>query len=378
MNAEEPIREEATGAADESVGLAERLRRIHRRAQQDMPALARIAVALYDPDTDALKTFAHSRDGNDPLDRYEARLAEVPSLQSLADTGGMRRVGDMHTFGTDSTHSTVLRQDYRSSITWPFYRGMRLAGFLFMNATEPNYFSTDTVRRLEFVRELLVLMVLNTLKTVETINATVTVAKEVSHYRDEETGSHIDRVAHYARFIARERAGAEGLSDEFVEMLHMFSPLHDLGKVAVPDSVLLKPGRLTAEEFEIMKGHTTRGSDMVQRILRTAGMDLARHGQLLFNVVRHHHESFAGGGYPDGLWGRLIPLEARIVAVADVFDALTSRRPYKEPWPVEKALDLLREERGQKFDPDCVDAFLSVLDEVLAVKERFKDDATFD
>ncbi len=145
-------------------------------------------------------------------------------------------------------------------------------------------------------------------------------------------------------------------------------PLHDVGKVGIPDMILLKPDRLSEAEFTIMKQHAVHGWE----ILKDSSSQLVR---LAARIAISHHEKFDGSGYPAGLAGDSIPLEGRIVAVADVFDALTSTRPYKVAWPMEKAVEFLVEQRGRHFDPACVDAFLSDLNEVLGIKAAFRDHA---
>ncbi len=168
-------------------------------------------------------------------------------------------------------------------------------------------------------------------------------------------------MAHYSYLIAKEL----GLEDSFSYMILKASPMHDVGKIAIPDNILLKPGRLTPEEFEIIKTHTTAGYE----ILYGSEIPLLN---LSAEIALTHHEKYNGKGYPKGLKGEEIPISGRIVAVADVFDALTSKRPYKEPWPIEKAINLLKGERGEHFDPQCIDAFFNVLDEILKIKEKFK------
>ncbi|ARJ64307.1 two-component system response regulator [Magnetospirillum sp. ME-1] len=185
---------------------------------------------------------------------------------------------------------------------------------------------------------------------------------KAAEYRDPETGAHIERMARYSALIAR-RLGFEA---EAVDRLELAAPMHDVGKVGIPDMILLKPDRLTETEFVVMKQHASYGWD----ILKDSSSQLVRLAAL---IARTHHEKYDGSGYPAGLAGEAIPMEGRIVAVADVFDALTSTRPYKTPWSVEKAVAFLEEQRGRHFDPACVDAFLSDLDEVLRIKAEFRD-----
>jgi len=185
---------------------------------------------------------------------------------------------------------------------------------------------------------------------------------KAAEYRDPETASHLNRMSYYSRLIARNL----GFGEEEQEIILEASPMHDVGKVGTPDHILLKPGRLDAEEFDIMKQHASCGYD----ILRQGSSRLM---QVAAEIAVTHHEKFNGKGYPNGLQGEDIPLRGRIVAVADVFDALTSERPYKKAWPVEEAVDLLKSESGEHFDPQCVDAFLTSLDEAMEIMKRFQE-----
>jgi len=175
-------------------------------------------------------------------------------------------------------------------------------------------------------------------------------------YRDNDTGDHTWRVARYSQIIAE----ALGLPPEMCRRLYLAAPLHDVGKVAVPDGILLKKGSLTAEEFAVVRTHTEVG----RRILGDSASELI---QLAAEIADAHHEKWDGSGYPNGLAGMAIPLSARIVAVADVFDALTTVRPYKEAMPREEALRCLRAESGRHFDPDCIAAFVSRWTDIVAV-----------
>lgn len=185
---------------------------------------------------------------------------------------------------------------------------------------------------------------------------------KAAEYRDPETGVHIERMARYSSLIARRL----GWGAEAVERLELAAPMHDVGKVGIPDMILLKPDRLTEGEFAIMKQHAAYGWE----ILKGSSSGLV---QLAARIALTHHEKFDGSGYPNGRAGEDIPLEGRIVAVADVFDALTSNRPYKAAWPLDKAADFLQEQRGRHFDPACVDAFLAEMEAVLRIRETFRD-----
>lgn len=194
---------------------------------------------------------------------------------------------------------------------------------------------------------------------------TITRLSRAAEFRDPETGAHIQRMAHYSALIA----GQLGLGEAFAEALLMAAPMHDVGKLGIPDTILLKPGRLTPEEFTVMKRHPQIGHD----ILKDSSSSILRLGAA---IALTHHEKFDGSGYPQGVAGDAIPIEGRIVAVADVFDALTSSRPYKPAWPIARAIALLREGRGSHFDPACVDALFNAWERVLEVRSRYQDGDT--
>jgi len=181
-----------------------------------------------------------------------------------------------------------------------------------------------------------------------------------AEYRDNETGLHIVRMSKISALLG----DAVGMGRESCELLLNASPMHDIGKIGIPDHILLKPGRFEPDEWEIMKSHTTIGAD----ILSGDDSDILNMAR---EIAFTHHEKWDGSGYPRGLQGENIPLEGRIVAVADVFDALTSERPYKRAWPIEDALDFVRSQRGQHFDPQLVDLFMENLPAVLEIRNRF-------
>lgn len=190
---------------------------------------------------------------------------------------------------------------------------------------------------------------------------TILLLCRASEYRDQETGEHIKRMAQFSRLIAEEL----GLSVEEQDLILNAAPMHDIGKVGTPDHILLKQGKLDADEMAIMRDHASIG----HAILKTSQVRML---QLAAEIAYTHHERFDGTGYPVGLKGEEIPIAGRIVAVADVFDALTSARPYKKAWPIENAKQYLIENRGTHFDPRCVDALLKRWPEVEEIRAGFK------
>ncbi|RBW47570.1 two-component system response regulator [Psychromonas sp. B3M02] len=185
---------------------------------------------------------------------------------------------------------------------------------------------------------------------------------KASEYKDNETGMHILRMSHYSKVISLACGHSRKEADD---LLHA-APMHDIGKIGIPDRIMLKPGKLTDEEFEEMKKHPEIGAE----ILGESDSDLI---ELAKVVAMTHHEKWDGSGYPKQLKGEEIPIVGRIVALADVFDALTSKRPYKHAWPVEEAVDFIKSQKGKHFDPKLVDIFEQELDKILEIKNNWKD-----
>lgn len=207
-------------------------------------------------------------------------------------------------------------------------------------------------------------------------DVTILVMASLAETRDNETGNHIRRTQHYIKALSgglREHPRFQAfLTDHAIEMLFKSAPLHDIGKVGIPDRILLKPGRFTPEEFEIMKAHTTLGYKAIEHAEAALGtpvafLDMAK------QIALYHQEKWDGSGYPEGLSGTRIPLSARLMAIADVYDALISRRVYKEGMPHEKAVAIIIDGRGSHFDPDLVDAFFAITGQFQAIAQRFAD-----
>ncbi len=213
------------------------------------------------------------------------------------------------------------------------------------------------------------------LLALETRELLIFTLAKLAESRDSDTGAHLERVRTYSRIVAEYLSHLpkyrEQINAEFVRLIYLTSPLHDIGKVAVPDQVLLKPGPLTEDEFAVMRTHTTRGAETLDAALRQ--YPSARFLRMARDIAASHHEWFDGSGYPRGLAGTDIPLAGRIVALADTYDALTSKRVYKEAYSHEKARTTVIKDRGSHFDPDVVDAFLANEASFVAVQQALSD-----
>ncbi len=197
---------------------------------------------------------------------------------------------------------------------------------------------------------------------------------KLADYRSKETGYHLERVQDYTRILALDLMDNHpemDLSRQKAEEISRLSPLHDLGKVAIPDRILNKPGKLTPEEFEIMQTHAAIGGNILKDIFDSSG---AAYLKVAYEIARHHHEKWNGRGYPDGLEGEMIPVSARIMALADVYDAMSSKRCYKESFPHSKVKEIIVSEKGMHFDPRIVDSFLRQEDRWLEIRAKYQED----
>ena len=367
--------DDSLGFLNENLPIVEKLAQLHKAVRTSLPFIQRVAVALYDEKSDLLKTFVHSSDAQHPLVHYQARLADARSLREVVRLGRPRVVNDLRIFspGVHEHSKRLLAEGYGASYTMPMYIRGRFCGLVFFNSRERDVFNDAVLHQLDLFGHLLSLTIINELQNMQTLVNAVHTARDMARQRDNETGAHLDRMSRYARLIAVHLADKYRLDDNFIEHLFMFSPLHDIGKIAIPDRILLKQGKLTEEEFEEMKTHTVKGRAFIDTMLDNFGFDELEHSAMLRNIAELHHEALNGSGYPHGLSGAEIPIEARIIAVADIFDALTSRRPYKEAWSNEAAVEALQCMADHTLDRDCIDALLAEMDQVREIQARFEE-----
>lgn len=358
--------------------LSEKMQAIRTAAGSCCQFIHRISVAIYDPKLDLLKTLAHSTDDGNPLPGYQTRLSETPSLKRIYLSGKPRIINDLSVLTESEQMHTkrIVDHGFRSSYTIPMYANEQLSGFIFFNSRLPDVLHENTLTNLDMIARLISLLVELELNMVKTIHGALRTATSFSSYRDPETGAHLERMSHFSRLIAKEIALDCGMDDEFAETMLWASPMHDIGKIAIPDHILRKPGKLTHDEFEMMKAHTTKGRELIDNMLSNFNFGNTSLAPMMSNIAAYHHENMDGSGYPYGLKGEDIPIEARIVAAADVFDALTSKRCYKEAWSNAAACNELRALAKWKLDKRCVEILLENLPAIADIQARFQDDVT--
>ena len=367
---------DALSTLSSRASLTTKLAALHEHLRASHPCIQRIAIELFDPATKRLRTFVHSSEGEAPLAFYESSLADAPELERLVASRQPRVIQDLAIYdcGTHA-HTIALREEgYQASYTLPYFWNDRFEAFIFFNARITWCFTPEILQDLDLYAHLAGSLALGELSPLRSLLAALRTAIHMVHLKDPETGGHLERMAHFARLIARElaRNGQQDFDDDFIEHLFLFAPLHDVGKIGVPDEILMKRSALTSREFEIMKRHSLRGRTIVDAILANFSLQELDNVDLLRQVAESHHEMLDGSGYPHGFHDGEIPVAARIIAVADIFDALTSQRPYKQPWSNSQAFDYLRQETNKKLDEDCDEALIRRADEVERIQSQFK------
>lgn len=357
--------------------LNQKIRKIHAHLKTFVPFIDRIAFAVFDPPTGILRTFLNSEENSPALVHYQAQLDDAPSLKEIVKTRKPRIVEDLSIFkrGAHEHTKKINRQGYRMSYTLPLFLEDTLYGFLFFNSRKRHPFSESQLNILDLFAHLIFNLILQEFQRIQILVAAMRTITQIVHYKDPETGNHLERMAHFARIIAMElaKSGKYAIDDEYIQFVFAFAPLHDVGKIGIPDQILKKPARLEPEEFLTMQTHTTKGREIIDMVIRNFNFGKLPHAQMMRHIPEMHHETLDGSGYPYGLKNGQIPLEAQIIAVADIFDALTSKRPYKRAWSNEQALNYLKGLSTIKLNPDMVHALEKRIDEVIAIQRKFQD-----
>ena len=343
-----------------------------------------IGIALISEDKKYLKATYGVSDGTivglqDSI-RGTSWLISDTSLGELIQTGNARIINDLekHCEGKQlkQYNKMILEKGVRSSITLPLKVSGEPVGIIFFSSIHKNVYLQEHMNFLKTLANSIAISLNQSIFVNDVVYSSILALAKLAEARDEDTGEHLERMSKYTRFIAEllleHNIYTDEINLEFVDNIERFSPLHDIGKVGIRDDILLKPGKLSPEEYEEMKKHASYGAE----VLRTAEMNLQKRSKSLFGIgieiAEGHHEKWDGSGYPYGKKGTEIPLSARIVALADVFDALSSKRPYKEAFSFERTMEIIAMGKGKHFDPVIVDKLLANLKKIEQIYLKYK------
>jgi len=302
------------------------------------------------------------------------------SLEHLLHTGEARIINDLNEYTADKPlkpyNKVILEAGIKASISLPLKVSGEPVGIIFFSSNTCNAYKEEHLIFLRTLANSIAISLNQNIFINDLLYSSILALAKLAEARDEDTGEHLDRMKIYTHEIARllyeNKKYPDQITLEFIDQIERFSPLHDIGKVGIRDGILLKPAKLTTEEFDEMKKHTFYGAE----VLRAAEQNISKRGKSLFEmgieIAEGHHEKWNGAGYPYGKSGQEIPLSARIVALADVFDALTSKRPYKEAFRFDDSVQIIKEGSGNHFDPEIVTIFLDNIEKIEAIYIGFQ------
>lgn len=308
---------------------------------------------------------------------YEVSLLKT-SLGNIVETGQPRIINDLeeHVEGKPikGYNKILLRSGIKSSITLPLMINESCIGFIFFSSDRKNVYKENHISFLRVLSNSIAIAFQQNIYIEDLLYSTLLALTKISEEKDKDTGEHLIRMSEYstklARLMSKDKRFKGQIDSKFIVDIEKFSPMHDIGKVGVPDNILLKPGKLNENEFNVMKNHTLNGA----RVLREAENNIVKSGNSVFKmgieIAESHHEKWDGTGYPKGLKEYEIPLSGRIVALADVLDALLSKRSYKDAFSFEKATEIILDSKGTHFDPDIVDIFIDNIDEFQLIYKK--------
>ena len=341
--------------------LNKQLKAICGRISRQYPFLSCISVTAKRTENQDLEMYSSSCGA---ISREQFPRAFKPGTGNSAQL-----VVDNKTAFSSSTDAEEPSAPFLSGLSLPLIADDITFGYTFFAATEKDCFTPEIVEQMNVYARVIARIVAGDRRSTESLRTAVASVLKLNNVNESESPAHLRRVAHYSRLIARCCAQNHNLSDSWIEHLFMFAPLHDIGKVFIPEDILMKPDRLTPEEFEQVKTHTLKGRDIVDHMISCFDYSNDQHHTgMLRNLIAHHHEAMDGSGYPYGLKGEEIPLEARIVAVADVLDALLTKRAYKEAWSMNKTMETLQQLAGSRLDPEFVDILSNNRDQLLEIR----------
>ncbi|WP_070965402.1 HD-GYP domain-containing protein [Vibrio sonorensis] len=352
--------------------LNEQMHSIQGRMQAHVADLDRVSFALYDSDADMLRTYADSTFLSLEKAHYEAPLDSLPTLKKCVESKQPRILSSLTHIPPSRHVSMLIESGFRSSAAIPCFRDSDFIGFVFLNSYRESAFDIEIIHDLKPYIDMVAFSVISECQIVWSISHYAEQVQKLAPCYHKESQAHKERVSAYTRIIANHVAYLHGFDDETIEHLSMFAQFHDLGKTRLPVTLLCKESPLTTQEVVAMQSHIGHGLDIIDEALARLGHPQHPCIQLLSEIMAHHHEFMDGSGYPNHLRGEEIPIAARIVAVANVFDAMTTHKPYRQACDVPHALLEMEKMVNQgKLDRECVNALREAQSDVEALLIKY-------
>lgn len=351
---------------------------LFRLAREHYPILSRLSVVLCSENR-ASNYFVSDSLCQEAEHRYiEQELKPESELSRMAESLDTRIIDDLTSTHPTKQVSHLLKLGHQSSYTTPIHYQESNLGFVFINASSIGFFAQQYIQcDIAYLTQVISSLFIQLFERQRHFQSSLAIALNMGHARDPETKEHLIRMGKYSEQLARTLSHSNNeITHQFIHRIRLYAPFHDIGKYRIPDNVLFSTGSFTKEERAIMNNHTLYGEEMVNDVVA-----LSHHSsmcmdeiQFIKNIVRHHHERFDGRGLPDGLSQDAIPLEARIVTLADVFDALMSKRAYKHAWSLNDVMAYIESHTGSMFDPECVSALKQNLEHFMSIREQYNDE----
>ncbi len=338
------------------------------------PHLSRLCLSV--TSADHLENF-HVIDFQDDSDKFDVismHSERCAPLIKIIENQEIRIVDDLYELKPNNRNRRLIELGHRSSFTMGLNIESGFGAVLFLNSTQVDYFNDGALHSdLLFIREVIISLLCHDRYKHQMFVQALKLALKISHKRDPETADHLQRMSQYSKLLAELLAHKLPVDHRFIQWIELYSPFHDIGKYRIPDHILFSPHRYTPEERAIMNKHVDYGVDIIDEVIENIDVVSASSAEVSFlkNIIYFHHERFDGVGYPTKIGGIDIPLEARIITIADVFDALLSKRTYKQAWSLEDTQHYLAEQAGAAFDPLLVETLLNNLERFKAIYHTF-------
>jgi HD-GYP domain-containing protein (c-di-GMP phosphodiesterase class II) len=310
---------------------------------------------------------------------FTADISKFNAISQLLKDKSVRIVNDLSKITKNKTTLYLLKNGHKSSFSYPLIFKNIAIGMVFINSSELNYFNDKGIQKdMFFLSVLIHTLMVRRFEKHQALGISLSIALSIGHSKDPETQGHLNRMEKYSSKLAYllGKKKNKNITHEFIHRIESYASFHDIGKYKIPDSILFSAAKFSDVERSVMNHHCQHGVNIINDILKYYPSNLKHNEEYVFlrNIILYHHECYDGTGYPKGLKGESIPLEARIVMVADVFDALLSKRLYKDPWCISDVIGYMQKNAGLMFDPDCIQVLSDNLPAFIAIFETYKDD----